>query len=510
MKSIRYIVTRPCLQEGSLRLLKYLESTFPTAGPAVLVDEKGDEHAVQVDLERMRVWGLGGLYHAQHLGVNDVLMLTALAPGRYQVEAVVKPHAPAPPPRRETPRPPETRRVVVSSTPHVREIRMQTVPVTGPVTGPVIGPVTGPVTGPAQESGAARPDSQRDGARKDGGHKDSGHTAQAAAPEARVAQVRVTESRTPEVRTPEDQVVLESRVPQSRSTGNHVTDARTSERRALEAPHVSPGASGWSAPLRPLDVNFDLPAPVPAAGPAAVLTVPAAPGTRTDAAALDVGALDAGAQLAELAALTGYRLEHLGGGVLRLNAELGTHGYSVLVATSENAVQTPAWKENADYCVLLTSEDTRPPNTPCLTREALAALIEHAQLAPLSPVDLRGYWKAGSIDLESAASVAELVSSHLAQRGAFSFVLLTLSQQPAHSVVSVPRLAERLGSGVNYAELGGILDTLTRAPFLALTPLPGGQYLLRVGVPELLADLSEYADGVRRRVRAPSREVARA
>ncbi|GAA5438010.1 hypothetical protein M8445_03605 [Deinococcus aquaticus] len=497
MKSIRYIVTRPCLQEGSLRLLKYLESTFPNAGPAVLVDEKGDEHAVQVDLDRMRVWGLGGLYHAQHLGVNDVLTLTPLAPGRYQVEAVVKPHAPAPQPRRETPRPPETRRVVVSSTPHVREIRMQTVPVTPPA--------------PAQKSGAARPDGQKDGAQKEGGQKDGGQKAQAAAPEARAAEVRVTESRVTEVRTPEARVAPEGRATESRPAGNRVTDARTSERRAPEAAHAPSGATGRSAaPLRPLDVNFDLPPAGPAASPAAVLTAPAVPAARTDAATLDAVTLDAGAQLAELAALTGYRLEHLGGGVLRLNAELGTHGYSVLVATSESAVQTPAWKENADYCVLLTDEDSRPANTPCLTREALAALIEHAQLAPLSPVDLRGYWKAGSIDLESAASVAELVSSHLAQRGAFSFVLLTLSQQPAHSVVSVPRLAERLGSGVNYAELGSILDTLTRAPFLALTPLPGGQYLLRVGVPELLADLSEYADGVRRRVRAPSREAARA
>ena len=142
-----------------------------------------------------------------------------------------------------------------------------------------------------------------------------------------------------------------------------------------------------------------------------------------------------------------------------------------------------------------------------LTREALDALIEHAQLAPLSPVDLRGYWKAGSVDLEAAASVAELVGAHLAQRGAFSAVLLTLAQQPAHSLVSVQRLAERLGSGVNYAELGSILDTLTRAPFLALTPLPGGQYLLRSGVAELLTELADYADGVRRRLRVPAREA---
>ncbi|GGR68895.1 hypothetical protein GCM10008959_33690 [Deinococcus seoulensis] len=512
MKSIRYIVTRPCLQEGSLRLLKYLESTFPNAGPAVLVDEKGDEHPVQVDLDRMRVWGLGGLYHAQHLGVNDVLILTTLAPGRYQVESVVKPHAPAPQPRREVPRPPETRRVVVSSTPHVREIRTQTV--TPPVPQ---------AKADAQRPETQRPDAQKSDVQKSEVRKPDASTLdaprpeaqksaapQAVTPEARPAEVRVTEVRTARVQSGTAQPGAAQSAPAQRGTVRQgtVQQGTVQPSGAASASVRAVPSGGSSAPLRTLDVNFD--------APAAVLTAPVAPAPAVPApaasspAAPDTRALDAGAQLAELAALTGYRLEHLGGGVLRLNAELGTHGYSVLVATSEDALQTPAWKENADYCVLLTSETSRPANTPCLTREALAALIEHAQLAPLSPVDLRGYWKAGSIDLESAASVAELVSSHLAQRGAFSFVLLTLAQQPAHSVVSVPRLAERLGSGVNYAELGSILDTLTRAPFLALTPLPGGQYLLRVGVPELLADLSEYAEGVRRRVRTPAREVARA
>ncbi|GAA0513846.1 hypothetical protein [Deinococcus depolymerans] len=482
MKSIRYIVTRPCLQEGSLRLLKYLEGTFPNAGPAVLVDEKGEEHAVQVDLDRLRVWGMGGLYHAHHLGVNDVLILTLLAPGRYQVETVVKPHAPQPPPRREVPRVPETRRVVVSATPHVREVRLQEVRPEAPAAPPA-------------PRAPERPD----------GRPSEPQAAEARSTETRRPEARSTETRRPEVRVTETRAT-ETRVNEARVTevrageatgGRPAAEGRRPAVPAVQATSagiggaVRPAAAGRSAaPMRTLDVSFDAPARPPAPGPV-----------------LSAAHLEAESQLAELARLTGYRLEHLGGGVLRLNAELGTHGYSVLVATSEAAVQTPAWKENADYCVLLTGEDSRPANTPCLTREALAALIEHAQLAPLSPVDLRGYWKAGSVDLESAASVAELVSSHLAQRGAFSFVLLTLSQQPAHSVVSVPRLAERLGSGVNYAELGSILDTLTRPPFLALTPLPGGQYLLRVGVPDLLNDLAEYADGVRRRVRPAAREA---
>lgn len=114
MKAQRYIITRPCLQDGSLRLLKYLEGTFPSAGPVTLVDDQGHEHPAQVDLTGRRVTGLGSLYHAQNLGVNDVLMITPIQPGRFQVESIVKPtRRPRPAPGRaeETRDAPRGRRV---------------------------------------------------------------------------------------------------------------------------------------------------------------------------------------------------------------------------------------------------------------------------------------------------------------------------------------------------------------------------------------------------------------
>lgn len=464
MKSLRYTVTRPCLQEGSLRLLKYLESTFAQSGPVVFVDDKAKEHTVQVDTEQGRVWGLHGLYHDQNLGVNDVLILTMLAPGRYQVEAVVKPHAPQPAPRREVRPQPETRRVVVASTPHVREVRVQEVPA-------IIPALNGGVNGTASSAASAAP---------------------------RVSDAPDITSSTPNLAAASSLEALktipfEARISESRPEPRpEVRPEVRPERRAPE--DVRPAPSGnLGAVSRPLDVRFETVAPAPATLPRLPRTAPTGPVPN-----------DAEGQLSELARLTGYRLEDLGGGVNRLKAELGPHGYAVLIANQPDALRSAAWQQEAEYRLLLTAEDERPEGVARLTRDALVALIEHARLAPLSPVDLRGYWKAGSVDLESAASVAEMVASHLAQRGAFSFVLLTLSQQPPHSVISVPRLAERLGSGVNFAELGSILDTLTRPPFLALTPLPGGQYLLRVGVADLLTDLAEYADGVRRRVRTPA------
>lgn len=404
MKAMRYIITRPCLQEGSLRLLKYLDATFPESGPAQFVDDRGREHAVQVDRAAGRVWGLRDLYHSGNLGVNDVLLITHLAPARYQVEAIVKPHAAPPVPPRAGDKAPEARRVVVTATPHVREVRLEQ-----------------PRPAPARE------------------------TPQAEA--------------TPAVRAP-----LTPAAPSAES------------RAPLTPAGSTPPPAEASAPARPEPRSPSRSAPLPAT-------------------------LDG--QLTELARLTGYRLSFPNPGVARLAAELGEHGYTVKLALTGDGLRSPAWREEADYALQVTGEAERPQGTPRLTREALAALIEHARLAPLSPIDLRGYWQAGNLDLESAASISELVGAHLAQRGAFSFVLLTLAAQPAHSIVNTRRLAERLGSGVNIAELRSILETLTRAPFLALTPLPGGQYLLRADVRDLLADLAEYADGVRRRVRTP-------
>ncbi len=440
MNPMRYIITRSCLQEGGMRLLKYNEALFPESGPATFVDDRGEEYAVQIDRDQARVLGLGRLFHRHNLGVNDVMIVTALEAGRYGVETVVKPYAQAPAPQqRETvcAAAPETRRVVVSSTPHVREVRTQTVQAVPAASGPV------PQPAPAAQTQVAPP-----------------QTTQPQPAPSGPAQTGAT----PGVTGP----AVQASTPRREERAAPVTA------QAQPSVQAQPAARAVAAP--------EVPATVPAV----------------------LGDSDED-HVSEFARLCGYRLEFPAPGLMRLKADLGPqYGYSVLLATSEEAARRPEWTGGSDdHHLLLCAESQRPAGYNRLTREALSALSEHARLAPLSPVDLRGYWRAGSVDLESAASVAELVSAHLAQRGTFSFVLLTLAQQPAHSVVSVPRLAERLGSGVNTAELHTVLDTLTRAPFLALTPLPGGQYLLRTGVGDLLGDLADYAQGVRRRVRTP-------
>ena len=405
--SVRYILTRPCLSEGSLRLLKYLESAFPQGGSVTLVDDKGAEYEATVDRAAGRLLGLGELYARFNLGVNDVLLLTPLDERRYQVECVVKPVGERGPLSRERSSA-APQRVVVSESAYVREVRLERRGHAGPV------PERHHAPDPA--GNAARP-------------------SKASAP-----------------------LELPARPSQS------------------DTPHEAAlPAQGWAQENLP---GAPLPEPHTLGGEAA---------------------------LEELCARVGYRCERPAPDLMRLNADLGAQGYSVLVALKGGATGTPEWRVGADYLAVLVDESERPAGVPRLTREALSALLEHARLAKLSPIELRGYWNTGSFDLESVASVAELVSAQLSQRGIFSFVLLTLAQQPAHSVVTQARLAERLGSGVNGAELAAVLHTLSSAPFSVLSALGGGQFYLRSDVSGMLRGLGEYAEGLQLRVSAQAK-----
>ncbi|AWN24407.1 hypothetical protein DKM44_01735 [Deinococcus irradiatisoli] len=448
---MRYIITRPCLSEGTLTVAKYLRGLFPEslAGQTLhLSDEHERDYPVKLSDDGKRLSGLGLLYHDHNLDVNDVLLLSPISEGRYRVSCVVKPHT-----ERlgtlQREKPAElTRRVVVNATPHVREVRLE----------------------------------------------------RAAPPE--TPAPRVSESRSDETREERDATITESRrLPEAQVAVSPAPAPRVASVRATRPAEVREAALPAEAALR-------RPGSLPRSEPPRPGTAPATP--RSSAPESLPPLLETvDEQLSELARLTGYQLEYLGGaesGPVRLRADLGTHGYDVMLALSEAERQHPAFAKGTYRALLSWEKDS--VSGARFTREALGALLEHARLAPLTPIDLRGYWNTASFDLDSVASLAELVSAHLVQRGTFTYVLGTLAQQPAHSLVDPARLAERLGSGVNKAELQSILETLCRAPFMALLPLPGGQFYLRSDVPALLAELSDYAQGVSRRLQPQARTRA--
>lgn len=498
MNPTRYILTRSCLQDGSMRLLKYNEPYFPESGPAQFVDDRGKAHEVQIDREAMRVTGLGGLYHDHNLNVNDVLLIRPTAPHRYEVEAVVKPYAtPRSRPRSGQTRPgdrPEPRSVGNSGllgsaslgaanlgATSVREVRVQ-----GGTSGAGRRPRSGPSGGAGRNLSGLGEERRSEAS---AGAQDSARAQPippAFTPQLPRAQPELTPPGPRGAPTKADKRSAVSAAPEPTLPGAP-DPAPTAPRPAPTQSQTTPAALA--------------PAPAPAA------PQPGSPGLPQPGLAqpglAQSGLTELEEQLTEFARLTGYRLTPLGDGLVRLSAELGdTYRYSVLLAADPQAVSHPTWTGGEDdHRALISTESDRSRGTPRLTREALAALIEHARLVPLSALDLRGYWRAGNLDLESAASVAEWVGTQLAQRGTFTYVLLTLAAQPAQSVVNVSDLAERLGSAMSLDEMNRVLDTLARPPFSALTPLPGGQFLLRSAVPDLLADLADYAQGVRRRLR---------
>ena len=558
--AVRYIITRPCLAEGSLGLLKYLQPLFPQGGPLLLQDSRGERFPVTIDAGRGLITGLGELYRAHNMGVNDVLLITRSAEREYTVACVVKPHAR---PQTGPDRPAALfgekavteKRVVIHATPHVREVRMERVTQEergapqGGNTQPVslqdaqaplntARPGKAPALSPADLPPTAAPTKEAAPVTKAALGTPTGTAVPATAGAAPVTLPGTVPDREADAlpANPDQPGTVQSRavqlgIVQSRAVQSRVGPLSTLTARMQQRPALNPHPP----------IQFNFPARIgmdeantgqPDVHQSHTAPTGAAPGgsaqhRSAQAGAAQVGTVQVGAaqvssaqvkaapvapvqadsaqtaedQLAALARLTGYGCEHLGHGVVRLRADLGSHGYSVLIATTPQALSTPAWNESCDYMALLTPESERPQGIPRFTHAALAALLEHARLAPLTPIDLRGYWNTGSFDQESVDSVAELVSAYLAQRGSFSHVLLTLAQQPAHSLVSLPRLAERLGSGVNLAELQSILETLSRPPFLALTPLPNGQYYLRSDVPGLLQEFGEYAEGMRRRLR---------
>lgn len=606
MTQLRYIITRPCLLEGSLTIAKYLRPLFPMelAGQALhLRDDQGRDYAVRMTISGGSIIGMGSVYHALNLNVNDVLLIERIGTADYLVQGVTKPYSRPQSPESYGSRLTELpqRRVVVAATPHVREVRLErdferyydrqqdhlgaagvygeAAPETLPSeaissdssdTLPAAQPQGhlqqnfSPVYSPAEEVGlnaggeatglaeVAHPGAVRvDSLRLEGGHLEAPGAAyegavyksamgvgvskievvrpqgriearldgvsrrggvQRAVPERprteKLDATRITAVRQSDSRVPTRDELLRAEAEASRQETTRIEAVRGEVR--PEATRLELGGAA--------DFQQDKDSERPTARLADVLVrgTAAAPATRPEATRVDnlrieeVAARPTNAralpevvaQLEELAQLTGYRLDYLGAGEsgpVRLHADLGAHSYDVLIALQPQDMQNPAFLQGT-YRALLTWEVENAAGVPRFTREALTALLEHARLAPLTPVDLRGYWNTPSFDLGSVASVAELVSAYLAQRGTFTYVLSTLAQQPAHSVVDPQLLAQRLGSGVNASELRTVLDTLSRPPFMALLPLPGGQYYLRAEVGTLLGELSSYAAGVARRL----------
>jgi len=461
----RYTITRLCLLEGSLRLQKNILPLFASLeGEVSLRDERGSEFSAQVSQKEGKLWGLGDYYKRIGLGVNDVLSLGRLEERKFQLEAIIKHARVSSAPSTPLPRP-APQRVVLGETEFLREVRVE--------------------RGRSSLLGLPSRDAREV------------VTAKAENQSARAEVAELATSATHEAR--------------SSGTGR-VTEVRT-EVSKPEALSVDVGGRRY-VPILPQSAPKPSTHPVTQAVRADSSAPSSSPAPAPQAVAVQIktqGQPELSPPLWGLlerfAATLGYTLR-LEGSLAVLEAKLGRQSYRVALTSALGAA--PDWAAletlKADFHAVLVREESllELPSGFKVTRvsvEALEALLESAALSPLTPLELRGYWKAAAIDQDSAQSLSEMAARELGSRGVFSQVLLCLTEFEPHSSIRVSHLIHRLGERVTRADLESILDTLTRPPFLAVSRLGEGEYYLRQSVQDTLTLLGDYALGLGARVR---------
>ena len=478
MSIYRYTITRLCLLEGSLRLQKNILPLFASLeGEISLRDERGSEFSAQISQKEGKLWGLGEYYKRIGLGVNDVLSLGRLEERKFQLEAIIKHTRVSSTPSTPMPRP-APQRVVLGETEFLREVRVER------GRSSLLGTPSRDVREVARE-GVSPGKSENSSARAE-----TADLVATATNEVRSSQ----EGRITEVRT-------DSSKPEALSVD---VGGRRYVPILPQKPQNTPTAPVQSAQSARVDRNPSSDSNVPSSRPT---SAPQAAAVQVKTQGQPDSSPPLWGPLERFAAALGYTFRREGS-LAVLEAKLGRQSYRVALISALSGA--PDWAAletlEADFHAVLVREESmlELPSGFKVTRvsvEALEALLESASLSPLTPLELRGYWKAAAIDQDSAQSLSEMAARELGSRGVFSQVLLCLTEFEPHSSIRVSHLIHRLGERVSKADLETILDTLTRPPLLAVSRLGEGEYYLRQSVQDTLTLLSDYALGLGARVR---------
>jgi hypothetical protein len=124
---VRYILTRLCLNTGSIAVLKYLEGTLPSEGFILAVTDSGEEIKLTASTTEKRVYGLTDYFAKRGLNVNDALFITVIG-DKLQLESIAKNRDAKPDlerPAQSTPVVPKAKfeRQIIEESAYVREVR---------------------------------------------------------------------------------------------------------------------------------------------------------------------------------------------------------------------------------------------------------------------------------------------------------------------------------------------------------------------------------------------------
>jgi hypothetical protein len=124
---VRYILTRLCLNTGSIAVLKYLEGMLPSEGFILAVTDSGEEIKLTASTTEKRVYGLTDYFVKRGLNVNDQLFITGIG-DKLQLESIAKNRDIKPDlerPAQSTPVVPKAKfeRQIIEESAYVREVR---------------------------------------------------------------------------------------------------------------------------------------------------------------------------------------------------------------------------------------------------------------------------------------------------------------------------------------------------------------------------------------------------
>ncbi len=133
--------------------------------------------------------------------------------------------------------------------------------------------------------------------------------------------------------------------------------------------------------------------------------------------------------------------------------------------------------------------------------EALQRLVKLKGAFPVGPLDIERLLREGRIDFEAVQGLENEISKVLHERGHFSAVLMLLADQPPQQVFLLADLMPMAREmNLEADQLQDILQSLSSPPFLLLKRLSPGEFLMRQSVEQALADWTEYAQVMTRRL----------
>ncbi len=507
-QAYRYPLTRVCLKSGTMTLPLAMLQLFPEQGPIVAVDnETGAEYELELTAPRVLA-GLGDLFGAHQLEVNDELHVTPLGDNRFGFDVITKAK------RAADSRPAAVAAMLDEFASAGVAATEAEVHVLFPTLAAGLDVAEYLEADPRFEFRNGRWQSARKG---DDAAPEAAAEEPAASTPARIAAESVDQVA--------ELVETAAGVPRGGQAAEAEAHAQESAGRGGEQPPLWSGNRGtgiWQdfAASAGKEAAQDRPAQ---GGHVHERRVPA-PQPRPDRGAdnegSDLRVVDLAQRLRRVLEPLGFRLEPLGGGQMTIVADMGRRKYQVhaqLLPAGERldwaALLAKRRGSSARYLAVIGDHHdllrlTSPAELARATLWSWAALdrlrVLHGTV-PLSPIDLESYFEHDGLFEVGLERFENSVSERVAERGATSRVLTRLANLRAPTVF----LLEELAADADMSREGvlRILERLAEAPFHLVARVDQGEFLLRMRVADALGNLSAYAESLRQHL--PNRKHER-